>query len=109
MLAQRGLGQIYRPGYRYFKCSILLMDLSQRGELTPNLFAPAPRRGAEHLMAVVDQINQRKGRGTARIGRVTAVSTLAMRREMMSQRYTTRWEEIGVRGEVRCPLSAQTV
>ena len=62
MLAQRGLGQIYRPGYRYFKCSILLMDFSQRGELTPDLFAPAPRRDAEHLMAVVDQINQRKGR-----------------------------------------------
>ncbi|MFG0336635.1 DUF4113 domain-containing protein [Pseudomonas sp. zjy_13] len=60
-------------------------------------------------MAVVDQANQRKGRGTARIGRVTAASTWAMRREMMSQRYTTCWEEvIGVRGEV-CPLLAQTV
>lgn len=98
-LAQQGLTQIYRPGYPYSKCSILLMGLSRRGELTPDLFSPAPRRGAERLMAVVDQINQKEGRGTVRIGSVPAAPAWAMRREMLSQRYTTRWEEvIGVRG-----------
>lgn len=98
-LAQQGLTQIYRPGYPYSKCSILLMDLSQRGELTPDLFAPAPRRGAERLMAVIDQINRKEGRGTVRVGSVPAAPAWAMRREMLSQRYTTRWEEvIGVRG-----------
>jgi DNA polymerase V len=98
-LAQQGLTRIYRPGYPYSKCSILLMGLSRRGELTPDLFSPAPRRGAERLMAVVDQINQKEGRGTVRIGSVPAAPAWAMRREMLSQRYTTRWEEvIGVRG-----------
>lgn len=72
-LAQRGMGQIYRPGYRYSKCSILLMDLSQRGEVTPDLFAPAPRRGADRLMAVMGEINKR---------------------EMLSPCYTTRWPEV---------------
>lgn len=98
-LAQRGLSQIYRPGYPFSKCSILLMDLSQRGERTPDLFAPKPRPGAEQLMKVVDRINQREGRGTVRIGRVPMKPVWAMRREMLSQRYTTRWDElIGVRG-----------
>ncbi len=98
-LAQRGLGQIYRPGYPFSKCSILLMNLSQRGELTPDLFAPKPRCGAERLMAVIDQINRREGRDTVRIGRVPPTPVWAMRREMLSQRYTTRWDEIiGVRG-----------
>jgi len=46
------------------------MDLRQRGELTLVLFAPAPRLGAELLMEVLDQIKQREGRGTLRIGRV---------------------------------------
>lgn len=41
-LAPQGLTKIYQPGYSYSKCSILLMDLSQRGELTLDLFAPAP-------------------------------------------------------------------
>ena len=98
-LAQRGLGEIYRPGYRFSKCSILLMDLCQPGEVTPDLFAPTQRRGAERLMEVVDQINQREGRGTVHIGRVPAAPVWAMRRDMLSPRYTTRWEEvIGVRG-----------
>lgn len=75
------------------------MRLNQRGELTPDLFAPKPRRGAEQLMAVVDQINQREGRGTVRIGRVPAKPAWAMRREFLSPRYTTRWDEvIGVLG-----------
>lgn len=97
--AQHCLGQIYRPGYLFSKCSILLIDLSRRGERTPDMFAPKPRPGAEQLMAVIDQINQREGRGTVRIGRVSMRPAWATRREMLSQRYTTRWDElIGVRG-----------
>ena len=50
-------------------------------------------------MAVIDQINRREGRDTVRIGRVPPTPVWAMRREMLSQRYTTRWDEIiGVRG-----------
>jgi len=50
-------------------------------------------------MELVDQINQREGRGTLHIGRVLAAPAWAMRRDMLSPRYTTRWEEvIGVRG-----------
>lgn len=98
-LAQRGLSQIYRPGYRFSKCSILLMDLSRSGESTPDLFTPKPRPGAERLMEVVDQINKREGRGMVRIARIPAAPAWAMRREMLSPRYTTEWDEvIGVRG-----------
>ncbi|WP_312591754.1 DUF4113 domain-containing protein [Stutzerimonas nitrititolerans] len=50
-------------------------------------------------MAVIDQINRRERRDTLRIARVSATPVWAMRREMLSQRYTTYWEEvIGVRG-----------
>jgi len=69
------------------------------GELTPDLFAPAPRRRVERLMVVIDQINQKEGRGAVRIGSVPKTQTWAMRREMLSQSFTTRWEVvIGVRG-----------
>ncbi|VXC54640.1 Protein UmuC [Pseudomonas sp. 9AZ] len=93
-LAQRGLEQIFRPGYPFSKCSILLMDLSQRGELTGDFFELGPRPGAERLMAIVDQINEKNGRGTLRFGRVPKKPKWAMRRDMLSQRYTTRWEEV---------------
>ncbi len=93
-IALRGLRQIYRPGFLYSKCSVLLLDLSQRGELTSDLFAPAPRRGSERLMSVVDQINKREGRGTVRLGRVPANPDWGMRREMLSRSYTTNWDEL---------------
>lgn len=47
-------------------------------------------------MAVIDRINAREGRGTVRLGRIPAAPEWAMRREMMSQRYTTRWDELMV-------------
>lgn len=97
--ALAGLEQIYRPGFAYSKCAILLMDLSQRGEVTGDLFAPGPRPGSDRLMSVMDEINQLKGRGAIRIARVPAAPNGGMRREMLSQRATTEWGElIGVRG-----------
>lgn len=94
--AVRGLDVIYRPGYAYSKAEVLLMDLRQCGEFTGDLFAVTPRPGADRLMAVVDRINAREGRGTVRLGRIPAVPKWAMRREMLSQRYTTRWDELMV-------------
>lgn len=97
--ALRALEAIYRPGFAYSKCSILLTDLSQRGEVTADLFAPAPRPGSERLMAALDAINKREGRGTVRLGRVPAEPDWGMRRDMKSPSFTTRWDEvIGVRG-----------
>ncbi len=93
-VALHGLRQIYRPGYAYSKCAVLLIDLSQRGETTPDLFAPAPRRGAERLMSMVDEINKREGRGTVRLGRVPAEPEWGMRRDMKSRCYTTNWDEL---------------
>ncbi|WAJ37290.1 Y-family DNA polymerase [Pseudomonas sp. GOM7] len=97
--ALEALDQIYRPGYAYAKCAVLLMNLSQRGEVTVDLFAPAPKPGADRLMQVMDEINQKSGRGTLRLGRVPALPGWGMRRDMLSQRATTDWEElICVRG-----------
>lgn len=92
--ALSALAGIYRPGYAYSKCAVLLMDLSQRGEVTADLFAPAPRRGSERLMAVIDVINRREGRGTVRLGSVPIAPDWGMRRDMKSQCYTTRWDEL---------------
>jgi len=92
--AIRGLDAIYRPGYAYSKAEVLLQDLRQRGEFTADLFAQAPRPGADRLMAVVDRINAREGRGAVRLGRIPAAPAWAMKREMMSKRYTSRWDKL---------------
>ncbi|WP_407291322.1 DUF4113 domain-containing protein [Stutzerimonas zhaodongensis] len=45
-------------------------------------------------MAVIDVINRREGRGTVRLGSVPIVPDWGMRRDMKSQCYTTRWDEL---------------
>lgn len=45
-------------------------------------------------MQVIDTINQREGRGTVRLGLIPAAPHWAMRRDMKSQCFTTRWDEL---------------
>jgi len=92
--ALTALESIYRPGYEYAKCSVLLLDLSQRGETTGDLFLPPVRPGSDKLMQTIDRINQREGRGTVRLGLVPLAPDWGMRRDMKSQCYTTRWDEL---------------
>ncbi len=48
----------------------------------------------DRLMQVMDNINERWGRGTMRTASVPAAPDWGMRREMMSQSYTTRIDQL---------------
>lgn len=84
----------FRPGYRYSKAEVLLMDLRQPGEFTDDLFAELQPVAANRLMGVLDEINGRWGRGTLRTAAMPADPDWAMRRELMSQSYTTRLDQL---------------
>lgn len=86
--------RIFREGYRYSKAEVLLLDLRQPGEFTGDLFAARQSVEMDQLMKVVDQINSRWGRGTVRSGSVPLNPDWAMKREMMSQSYTTRIDQL---------------
>src|SRR5690606_33289531 len=89
--ASQGLDAIYRTGYAYAKAEILLMDLRQRGECTGDLFSLEQPETAGRVMGVLDEINNRWGRGTLRPARVPIEPGWGMRRELLSPRYTTDW------------------
>lgn len=88
------LERIYRPGFNYSKAEILLLNLCKPGEYTEDLFAASQPAEAANLMEVLDRINGRWGRGTLRSASVPANPAWAMRREMMSQSYTTKLDEL---------------
>lgn len=98
--ALAGLDRIFRPGFRYLKAGVVLMDLVAPGLAQTDMFAPAPRPGGERLMAVMDRINAEFGRGTLRSGRVPAVPGWSMRQELRSPGYVSRWDDLPVIGEV---------
>ena len=97
--ARVGLRHIYREGYEYKKAGVVLLDLAPVGAVTGDLFA-ATRVSAterrERLMAVMDGINGRWGRGTVRYLAEGLTQPWQMRRGRMTPRYTTCWEELPV-------------
>lgn len=57
-------------------------------------FAASQPADATRVMAVLDQINGRWGRGTRRSASVPSSPDWAMRRELISQSYTTRLDQL---------------
>ena len=88
------LDRVFRSGFSYSKAEVLLLNLCQPGEYTDDLFAISQPTEATRVMAVLDEINGRWGRGTLRSASVPSNPDWGMRREMMSQSYTTRLDQL---------------
>jgi DNA polymerase V len=95
--ALKGLGAIFRPGFRYKKAGVMLTLLSAKDVRQASLFDdPEARAKSARLMAAMDTINREFGRGTLRSGACGVKQRWAMRAENRSPRYTTRWDELPV-------------
>jgi len=92
--ATEAVNRLFRPGYKYSKAEVLLMDLRQPGEFTDDLFAQSQPAMADKVMGVLDEINSRWGKGVLRVASVPVAPGWAMRRELMSQSYTTRVDQL---------------
>jgi DNA polymerase V len=96
-LAHYALGalqKMYRPGYRYMKCGVMLTDLLTVGTQTGDLFARRNTERESKLMSALDHINQTMGKRTlfyASSGIQQAWSGAATRK---SPAYTTDWDSL---------------
>ena len=93
-VAVGALDRIYRPGFKYSKAEVMLLNLCQPGEYTGDLFVTSQPVEVGKVMTVLDQINGRWGRGTLRSASVPAAPDWGMRREMMSRSYTTKLDQL---------------
>jgi len=89
-----GLKRIYLPGYAYQKAGVALLDISNSGKPQLDLFSQA--KDNSRLMAVMDQINCIWGRGTVRSAAAGIHQDWRMRRENVSPRYTTSWDQLPI-------------
>jgi DNA polymerase V len=92
--ATEAVNRLFRPGFRYSKAEVLLMDLRQPGEFTDDLFAHSQPAMADKVMSVLDEINGRWGKGVLRVASVPAAPDWGMRRDLMSQSYTTKVNQL---------------
>jgi DNA polymerase V len=102
------LKRIFRPGYKYRKVMIALtgLDFDKGSQL--DLFNAGHNRSTkmENLMKSFDDINDRYGRGTIKLGcsilgkkpADTETSPYEMKRDYLSQKYTTSIAEIPLCG-----------
>ena len=92
--AVEAVDRVFRPGFKYSKAEVLLLNLCQQGEYTDDLFSVSQPVATGKLMGVLDEINGRWGRGTLRLASVPVNPDWGMRREMMSQSFTTRVDQL---------------
>ncbi|HBQ6716755.1 MAG: Y-family DNA polymerase [Klebsiella quasipneumoniae] len=93
--ATKCLDVIWRDGHRYQKAGVMLGDFYSQGVAQLNLFDDsAPRAGSEKLMEVLDHLNAKGGKGTLYFAGQGIQQQWQMKRELLSPRYTTRFEDL---------------
>ena len=93
--ATKCLEAIWKDGHRYQKAGVMLGDFYSQGVAQLNLFDDnAPRQNSEKLMEVLDHLNAKDGRGTLYFAGQGIQTAWQMKREMLSPRYTTRYNDL---------------
>ena len=89
------LERCFRPGPKYMKAGILLMDLGDPNRRPAGLFEAPKDERRRNLMSAVDEINAKFGRGAARfVAQGEPDASWHMKRNMKSGRLTTSWDEL---------------
>lgn len=94
--ATEALDRIWRDGHRYMKAGVMLSDFFSEGVAQLNLFDDRqPQANSEALMGVIDQLNQ-SGKGKIWFAGQGMQKSWAMKREMLSPAWTTRYADLPV-------------
>jgi len=91
--AIRLLKPMWRNRLRYFKAGVVLADFALAGSQL-DLPDVGGRNQSEALMAALDTLNGKFGRGTVRMLATGTAPTWQARASMLSQRFTTSWDEM---------------
>nr|WP_282610308.1 translesion error-prone DNA polymerase V subunit UmuC [Pantoea ananatis] len=95
-VAMDALDQIWLDGHRYMKAGVMLGDFFSQGVSQLNLFDEyRPQPNSEALMRVVDGLNQ-SGKANLFFAGQGIEKSWAMKREMLSPAYTTRFADLPV-------------
>lgn len=98
-VAKLCLKKLYKPGIQYKKIGVMLEDLIDKSAIQLDLFhQPSDETliKKDQLMSVFDTINNRFGSQTIKLAAEGYCKPWAMRSQMRSPCYTTRWSELPV-------------
>lgn len=98
-VAKRCLKEIYKSGIQYKKVGVMLEDLIDKSAVQLDLFhtlSDEELNKKDKLMSLFDTINSRFGSHTIKLAAEGYSKPWAMKSQMRSPCYTTRWSELPV-------------
>jgi DNA polymerase V len=90
--ARAGIVALWRPGCRYKKAGVLLLDLHPANQVQEGLFDRKDAGRRITLMRTLDKLNSRYGRNTLTFAAAGHRQPWKMQRDRLSPCYTTDWE-----------------
>lgn len=92
--AMTALNMIYRPGYKYNKTGVAVLDVVPATQLQLSFFAKDHREKDTAAMRAVDSVNKAYGKDVVRIARQEFNKKWKLRQEHLSPCYTTRFDQL---------------
>ncbi|MGB6152045.1 MAG: DUF4113 domain-containing protein, partial [Pricia sp.] len=93
--ALQGLKKIYRPGFRYKKVGVNLLQIVKRHEIQTDLFAKPHKSESDTITRIMDDLNSRFGKNKIKLATVgNRENQWALIKEHRSPRFTTQWKEL---------------
>ena len=94
-IALKMLDQIFKPGYSYHKCGVVLLDLIDDSSQQQSLFFDDQKnQKQEKLMKTIDHLNSHHQSNSVFFASQGVNRNWQLRSDYRSPRYTTSWEEI---------------
>jgi DNA polymerase V len=91
------IADIFVAGIHFYRCGVGAIELESRKFQQPDLFIPD--NSNPELMKCFDNINNRYGQGTLKLGIEGQAESWQMKRNFLSPQFTTRWSDIP---QIRC-------
>ncbi len=90
------LNNIFRAGYSYTKCGIVLLDIHPESHVQGDMLVVQDSSKIKVLSQVLDKINQRYGRTTIYLAAEGLKKEWLARSNKKSPNYTTSWDELPI-------------
>jgi DNA polymerase V len=85
---------IWQPGYNYLKTGVRATGIIPAGEVQFNMFFNYEHTREQKLAGLMDDLNNRYGRGKIRLAAEGFEKKWIMKQDYLSRQYTTNWKDI---------------
>lgn len=93
--AHKSIDEIFLQGKKYAKAGVVLTGITKSTNVQADLFEVPKKKGKQtRLNKAVDILNSKLGAGTVSVASSGINNNWKMKRQLLSKRYTTMWDEL---------------